>query len=151
MSDDQEQNQDQAHEGPSSQVSRRNVLATGAVALAGLALGGASAQVRTPAQPATGRANPRGRFAGKVVLITGATSGIGRTTAAEFAREGARVYFCGRRENLGAEVQAEIRAFGGDATYQRADVRQEEDVRNLVEGCLSRYGRLDIAFNNSCP
>ena len=89
------------------------------------------------------------RFEDKVVLITGATSGIGETTAYAFAREGATVFFCGRREHLGERNAANIRAFGGEATYMRADVRVEADVRAFVAGCLDRYGRLDIAFNNA--
>ena len=56
------------------------------------------------------------RFADKVVLITGATSGIGRAAAVRFAAEGGKVGFCGRRENLGAEVERQIRDAGGDAT-----------------------------------
>ncbi len=103
-----------------------------------------------PPEPEAGRAKATdGRFAGKVVLITGATSGIGEGTAQAFAHEGAKVYFCGRRENLGVAVENGIRDAGGEATYRRADVRREEEVRTLVEGCVSTYGRLDIAFNNA--
>jgi NAD(P)-dependent dehydrogenase (short-subunit alcohol dehydrogenase family) len=90
-----------------------------------------------------------GQFAGKVVLITGATSGIGKVTAQAFAREGAKVFFCGRRENLGRAVEAEIRQAGGEATYMRADVRQADEVKAFVDACVAKYGRLDIAFNNA--
>jgi NAD(P)-dependent dehydrogenase (short-subunit alcohol dehydrogenase family) len=94
-------------------------------------------------------ANLNGRFGGKVVLITGATSGIGEVTAKAFAREGAQVFFCGRRENLGQEVEAAIRDMGGEATYMRADVRQAEEVEAFVDACVAKYGRLDIAYNNA--
>jgi NAD(P)-dependent dehydrogenase (short-subunit alcohol dehydrogenase family) len=91
----------------------------------------------------------QGRFANKVVLITGATSGIGMVAAQSFAKEGAKVFFCGRRENKGAEVQASIRNAGGEATYLRADVRQPEQVKAFVDACVAKYGRIDIAFNNA--
>jgi NAD(P)-dependent dehydrogenase (short-subunit alcohol dehydrogenase family) len=99
--------------------------------------------------PLSGRANPEGRFKGKVVLVTGATSGIGRTTAEAFAREGAKVVFCGRREALGREVEKGIRDFGGAATFVRADVREDDQVKALVDACVGKHGRLDIAFNNA--
>jgi NAD(P)-dependent dehydrogenase (short-subunit alcohol dehydrogenase family) len=126
-------------------TSRRAAL--GAVlALAGGAA--AAADLKTPVAARTARLKG-GRFEGKVVLITGATSGIGKSTAHAFAAEGAKVIFCGRRENLGAEVQAAIRAEGGDATYKRADVRVDSDMAALVAACVATYGGLDIAFNNA--
>ncbi|MCT2583974.1 SDR family NAD(P)-dependent oxidoreductase [Actinophytocola gossypii] len=135
----------------SENVGRRTVLGGAAAGLAALAatsatVGTASA---TPPSSAEGRGRRRGRFAGKVVLITGATSGIGRETAVAFAAEGARVGFCGRREQLGREVEREIRRAGGDAFYLRADVRVPEQVRSFVDAVARRYGRLDIAFNNA--
>ncbi len=93
--------------------------------------------------------NRNGKFAGKVVLITGATSGIGEGTAYAFAKEGAKVFFCGRRENLGKQVEAKIKSFGGEATYMQADVRKEEDVKAFIDACVKKYGRIDIAFNNA--
>ncbi|MCG5530040.1 SDR family oxidoreductase [Halorhodospira halochloris] len=90
-----------------------------------------------------------GRYAGAVVLITGATSGIGEAAARAYAREGAKVFFCGRREELGESVAASIRETGGEATFMSADVRERDDMRNFVDGCLEAYGRLDIAFNNA--
>jgi NAD(P)-dependent dehydrogenase (short-subunit alcohol dehydrogenase family) len=57
--------------------------------------------------------------------------------------------FCGRRENLGRQVQEAIRGTGGEATYQRADVRRESEVHALVRACVARYGRIDVAFNNA--
>lgn len=108
-----------------SNFSRRQAIALGAVSAAGKA---ATAAKKTQAntlnpQPLSGSANPDGRFAGKVVLITGATSGIGETTAKAFAREGAKVTFNGRRANLGQKVESEIRCLGGEATYIQSDVR----------------------------
>lgn len=131
-------------------VTRRQLLAAataGAAAL--LAAPAAEANTKTPPRPAPDRVNPNGRFGGKTVLITGATSGIGEGTAYAFAREGARVFFCGRRENLGRVVQDKIRGFGGEATYLRADVRKEDDVKDFVQACADKYGRIDVAFNNA--
>ena len=89
------------------------------------------------------------RFEGKIVLVTGATSGIGRVTALAFGREGATVILAARRENLGAEVAAEITDGGSEALFVRTDVRKPEDIDNLFDVILEKYGRLDIAFNNA--
>ena len=85
----------------------------------------------------------------KVVLITGALTGIGRATALAFAREGARVVVSGRRDDAGEALTNELRALGADAEYLRADVRREEDVRTLVDKTIARFGRLDVAVNNA--
>jgi NAD(P)-dependent dehydrogenase (short-subunit alcohol dehydrogenase family) len=90
-----------------------------------------------------------GQFAGKVVLITGGTAGIGRTAAIEFAKQGAKVVVSGRREREGAEVVAGIKASGGEALFVRADVSQERDVKALIERTRATFGRLDCAFNNA--
>ncbi|WP_433260011.1 SDR family NAD(P)-dependent oxidoreductase [Actinosynnema sp. CS-041913] len=117
--------------------SRRTVL--------GAAVAGMSALAVTP-----GVAEARGKpLRGKVVVITGATSGIGAATARLFAAGGARVAFCGRRAHLGKQVEAEIRRSGGEATYLQADVRVPEQVRQFVDAAVHRYGGLDIAFNNA--
>ncbi|MEV0618716.1 SDR family oxidoreductase [Nonomuraea sp. NPDC050404] len=132
--------------------SRRTILTTGttmALAAGAFAAPAALANTQNPPRPSTGRADREGRFAGKVVLITGATSGIGQATAYEFAREGAKVFFCGRREELGRRHERAIRDFGGEAGYRRADVTDEADVRALVAECVRRYGRIDIALNNA--
>jgi NAD(P)-dependent dehydrogenase (short-subunit alcohol dehydrogenase family) len=85
----------------------------------------------------------------KVALVTGGTSGIGRATALAFAKAGAKVVVSGRREAEGQAVVAEIKAAGGEATFVRADVAKEADVKALVEKTLAAYGRLDVAFNNA--
>ena len=85
----------------------------------------------------------------KVVLITGATSGIGEAAARMFAREGARVVLSGRRAKLGETIADQIRATGGIASYIRADVSRESEVNMLIMSIVEKYGRLDAAFNNA--
>jgi NAD(P)-dependent dehydrogenase (short-subunit alcohol dehydrogenase family) len=84
-----------------------------------------------------------------VVLITGALTGIGRATAIAFAREGARIVVAGRRDEVGQKLVAELRQIGVEAEYWRADVRHEDDLRDLVDKTVTRFGRLDIAVNNA--
>jgi NAD(P)-dependent dehydrogenase (short-subunit alcohol dehydrogenase family) len=84
-----------------------------------------------------------------VVLITGALTGIGRATAIAFAQEGARLVVSGRRDETGHKLVAELRDIGVEAEYWRADVRHEDDVRDLVNKTVTRFGRLDIAVNNA--
>ena len=85
----------------------------------------------------------------KVILITGALTGIGRATAIAFAREGAKLVVCGRRDDVGNALVTELRALGVEAEYIHADVRHEEDVRDLVDGTLKRFGHLDVAVNTA--
>jgi NAD(P)-dependent dehydrogenase (short-subunit alcohol dehydrogenase family) len=82
-----------------------------------------------------------------VVLITGALTGIGRATAIAFAKEGARLVVAGRREDAGQQLTAELRALGAEAEFIRADVRHEDEVRDLVDRTIARFGRLDVAVN----
>ena len=84
-----------------------------------------------------------------VVLITGALTGIGRATAIAFAREGARIVISGRRDEVGQKLVAELRDIGAEAEYWRSDVRHDDDVRDLVDKTVKRFGRLDIAVNNA--
>src|SRR6202042_725173 len=83
----------------------------------------------------------------RVVLITGALTGIGRATALAFAKEGSRIVISGRREEEGEKPVAELRKLGAEAEFIRSDVRQEEDLRNLVDKTVARFGRLDAAVN----
>jgi NAD(P)-dependent dehydrogenase (short-subunit alcohol dehydrogenase family) len=86
------------------------------------------------------------RFAGKVVLVTGGGSGIGRATARAFAAEGASVVVAGRDEQRLASAVKEI---GGDASAVTVDVTDSGDVARMVETVVARHGRLDVAFNNA--
>ena len=85
----------------------------------------------------------------KVVIVTGASSGIGKTTAERFAQRGASVVVAARRSEEGESVAKEIRKTGGEARFIRTDVSSEEDVQALVEQTVEAYGRLDCAFNNA--
>jgi NAD(P)-dependent dehydrogenase (short-subunit alcohol dehydrogenase family) len=89
------------------------------------------------------------RLIGKVALITGGTSGIGRATALLFAHEGARVAVTGRDEARGQEVVADIERFGGKVIFIRSDVCLADDCRRAVQETLLAFGRLDILFNNA--
>src|ERR1700741_579896 len=84
-----------------------------------------------------------------VVLITGALTGIGRAPALAFAQEGARIVVSGRRDEEGQALTKELRARGAEAEFVRADVRHEDDVRNLMDKTVARFGRLDVAVNNA--
>src|ERR1700734_2934131 len=84
-----------------------------------------------------------------VVLITGALTGIGRAAAIAFARDGARIVISGRRDEAGQKLVAELRDIGAEAEYWHTDVRHDDDVRNLVDKTIARFGRLDVAVNNA--
>src|SRR5277367_6325810 len=83
----------------------------------------------------------------QLVLITGALTGIGRAAAVVFAQEGARVVVSGRRDKEGQDLAAELQGLGAEAIFVRADVRNEDDVRDLVDRAIARFGRLDVAVN----
>jgi NAD(P)-dependent dehydrogenase (short-subunit alcohol dehydrogenase family) len=84
-----------------------------------------------------------------VVLITGALTGIGRAAAMVFAQEGARAVVSGRRDKEGQELVEELRGLGAEAVFVHMDVRNENDVRNVVEQTVKRFGCLDVAVNNA--
>jgi len=86
---------------------------------------------------------------GKVALVTGASSGIGRESALALAKAGAAVVLGNRREDAGAETARLITEDGGRAVFQKADVTEQADVDSLVRRALDEYGALDIAFNNA--
>lgn len=91
----------------------------------------------------------RGDMTGKVAVLTGGTSGIGRAAAIALAAAGARVVVGDRREQEGASVVAAIEAAGGQAHFVPGDVADEANVARLAETAVSRHGRLDLAFNNA--
>jgi NAD(P)-dependent dehydrogenase (short-subunit alcohol dehydrogenase family) len=123
-------------------ASRRALL--GAAMLGGM-LGATSLQAA--GAKSGGAATPQ-RFAGRVALVTGATSGMGAVTASALAAAGAAVVFCGRRESEGRSVEQRIRDAGGTAHFVQADVTDEGQVQALLKAVESRHGRLDFAFNN---
>lgn len=88
------------------------------------------------------------RFADKVILITGATSGMGRATAERVAAEGAKVVLAARSKDVGDAFAADLRSAGRDAIFLPTDVTVEAEMERLVRQAVDHYGRLDGAFNN---
>ena len=86
------------------------------------------------------------RLQGKVAVVTGATSGIGRATCSRLAADGASVVFCGRRADLGTALEREL---GAPSRFVRADVTNESDVASVLDAARSTFGRVDILFNNA--
>ena len=86
---------------------------------------------------------------GKVALVTGGTSGIGRDTAVLFAKAGAKVVVSGRREPEGQETIELIRSADGEGLFVKADVSKAPEVEALIQKAVEKFGRLDIAFNNA--
>jgi NAD(P)-dependent dehydrogenase (short-subunit alcohol dehydrogenase family) len=89
------------------------------------------------------------QLSGKIALITGGASGIGRATALLFAREGAAVVIADLNAPLGEAVATEITEAGGRAVFERADVSRAGDCRRLVDRAIREFGRIDILFNNA--
>ena len=90
-----------------------------------------------------------GRLDGKIAVITGAAAGIGKASAALFAREGATVVMADVKADLGEKAAAAIRDAGGTAEFVAADVSKEDDVRALIDGTVERHGRIDVLYNNA--
>lgn len=133
---------------PTGLTRRQAVLGGAAAGLTSAVIAAkAKANTQTPPEPDSSANN--GKFADRVVVVTGATSGIGEATAKAFAQAGAKVAFNGRRANLGRQVEAAIQAAGGEAIYIPTDVREPEQVRQFFREVIDRYGKLDIAFNNA--
>jgi NAD(P)-dependent dehydrogenase (short-subunit alcohol dehydrogenase family) len=91
----------------------------------------------------------KSEFEGKVGLVTGATSGIGRATAIEFAAAGANVVATGRRVDRGLELEAESSSLPGSILFVKSDVKIADDVKRMVGTAVDRFGKLDFAFNNA--
>lgn len=89
------------------------------------------------------------RFDGKVAVITGGSSGIGRATAIKMAKMGAAVMIGARGAERAEKVVAEVRADGGRALFQQTDVGHAEQVKRLIDRAVAEYGRVDFGFNNA--
>ena len=89
------------------------------------------------------------QFEGKVAVVTGGNSGIGRATAIRFAQEGAKVVVAARRIQQGEETVEEIRGAGGVAIFVRTDVSKAAEVESMVSQAVEAYGRLDFALNSA--
>lgn len=90
-----------------------------------------------------------GKLQDQVALITGGVSGIGAATAELFAEEGAKLILVDMNEELGAKFEEELKAKGRDVLFIKADVTNEDEVKNIFSTTLATYGRLDILFNNA--
>jgi NAD(P)-dependent dehydrogenase (short-subunit alcohol dehydrogenase family) len=90
-----------------------------------------------------------GRLAGKVALVTGGTSGIGKATMELFCREGCQVLFTGRRRELGEQLVKELTALGGSTAFVYADHTVPEDCARVVAAASAEFGGIDILFNNA--
>jgi NAD(P)-dependent dehydrogenase (short-subunit alcohol dehydrogenase family) len=134
-----------------SGVKRRHLMRGAALGVVVGAVGGLAGGVALGQAAALPQQKPSGkrRFENKVVLVTGGTSGIGRAASLMFAAEGGQVAFCGRNVERGKQVEDQIKESGGDATFIRADVRNEIEVKALVDRTMESYGHLDVAFNNA--
>ena len=90
-----------------------------------------------------------GRVEGKVAIVTGAGSGIGRASAMLLAKEGAKTVVVDRNAEAGEETVRMIKEAGGEAIFVKADVSKVEDIRKMVKTAVSTYGKLNILFNNA--
>ena len=85
----------------------------------------------------------------RIILITGALTGIGRAAAVAFAKDGATVVVAGRHDEAGKALADQLRSFGSEAEFINTDVRDEDDVRALVDQTVGHFGRLDVAVNSA--
>src|ERR1700756_5709376 len=90
-----------------------------------------------------------GEFTGRIVVVTGAGSGIGRATALAFAREGATIVAAGRRVDEGESLVAEMTALGSSARFVATDVTRQGDIERLMATAAAVYGGIDVLFNNA--
>ena len=88
-------------------------------------------------------------FKGKEAVVTGATSGIGREIAKTFAANGMKVVLAGRNEERGAKIVNDIKANGGEAIFVKAEVRNEEEIKKLIDAAVEKYGKLNVMVNNA--
>ena len=88
-------------------------------------------------------------FENQVVLVTGATAGIGYATALAFAKQGARLIVSGRSVVAGKKLEDELLTLGAEAVFVQADISDEAEVTNLINTCVARFGRIDIAVNSA--
>ena len=89
------------------------------------------------------------RLKGKVAIITGAGSGLGKASALLFAREGAKVVVAANREKEGEQTVRSIKAASGDAIFTRVDITSASDLEKAIKAAVDKYGKLDIMFNNA--
>lgn len=88
-------------------------------------------------------------FGGKVALVTGGTSGIGKATALMFARNGAKTVVAGRNKDRGKAVVDQIKAEGGEGIFIQVDMEDQVEIKQMIDQTIATYGRLDFAFNNA--